>query len=58
MGNYHGTAGGGETLLDGEREREITDEERVSCSVGVIAMERKRQEVAAWVQACSPHRRA
>jgi hypothetical protein len=43
MGNYHGTAGGGETLLDGEREREITDEERVSCSVGVVAMETARK---------------
>jgi hypothetical protein len=39
MGNYHGAAGGGETLLDGEREREVANEERVSCVVGVAAME-------------------
>jgi hypothetical protein len=38
MGNYHGTAGGRDTMLDGDRDREVTDEERVRRTVGVASM--------------------
>jgi hypothetical protein len=38
MGNYHGTAGGRDTMLDGDREREVADEERVRRIVGVASI--------------------